>query len=596
VSAPGSLPGLPREPKPWTWLVRTWAMTLMGFAAVACGDGPSGLVDERDCAHGGILSLQPGDAVRGDMGRRRVILCIHADQAGEYAWVPFIGDGRDTLLRVDLLIGSEQFLVDSTPFVASQSLLDGPSMAVSLSTSALTSREGQVDILDGVTRATDLFHMELREAEHRLLRARPSSNRLGARGEPQALRAAGPPSVGDTVVLSVSAICGAPDLRAARVAAVSDHAVVMEDLSNPVGGFDAPDLQAFADEYDDVVHAALVPTFGSPTDLDGNGRVILFFTRGVNEKTPAGGTGIVAGYFWGGDLFPVDAGGRLSPCASSNEGEILYLAVPDPTGSVTGRSVSRELLLSVTASTMGHELQHLVNAARRLHMNPDPSMEETWLNEGLSLIAEELLFYAASGLSPRSNLDAASLRATPALTAAFNRFQAANVGRLNLHLQAARSSSALARDGLETRGATWSFLRYAADRDPGSDEVLFGRLVGGTSVGLANLESVLGPGVGLWMADWSASLLTDDLIDLPDPAFTQPSWNMRGLIPALRLDRRYPIQLLGLHGPATYLVRLRPAGAAAYTAFRLPAGRSDVTVEIDSSSTGTVRYTLVRVN
>jgi hypothetical protein len=38
-------------------------------------------------------------------------------------------------------------------------------------------------------------------------------------------------------------------------------------------------------------------------------------------------------------------------------------------------------------------------------MNPSDWTEETWLNEGLSQVAEELMGYAVSDLSPRQNID-----------------------------------------------------------------------------------------------------------------------------------------------------------------------------------------------
>jgi hypothetical protein len=213
--------------------------------------------------------------------------------------------------------------------------------------------------------------------------------------------------------------------------------------------------------------------FGEPTDLDGNGRVILFFTRGVNEKAPAGGTGFVAGYFWAGDLFPAEPGGNIEACPSSNEGEILYLAIPT---SLVGAPVSLERLVRITSTTAGHELQHLLNTGRRIYANGAQRGEETWLNEGLSVIAEELLFYASTGLSPGANLDADQLGGDPAIEDAFERFAQENIGRFNLHIQIARLSSPLGRDGFETRGASWAFLRYAADRDPG----LFSSAVWGT--------------------------------------------------------------------------------------------------------------------
>jgi hypothetical protein len=568
----------------------TLLLALLGV--VACDDGTTGLADDDTCAFGGALDLAVGEIVTGRVGQRSV-LCLRAPAHAEYALVSLVGHDRDTLLHAELLIQSEGFLDDSAPFVAATSLLeDGPSPT---SSPAAVGRDPGVDEAPG--RETESLHVRLRAQERALFAGRGSRAGGALRGRDSEPRAAAtvPPTEGAQVELSVSAVCEAPDRRTGRVVAVTQRAIVVEDLANPPGGFTESNLRGFGDEFDALAYPTVANAFAEPTDIDGNGRIILFFTRGVNEKTPTGGQGVVAGYFWGGDLFPVGSG-DLSPCASSNEAEVIYLAVPDPSGAVNGRPVGLDLLLPVTTTTAAHELQHLVNAGRRIHVNFAEQLEETWLNEGLSFIAEELLFYAASGLDPRSNLGAERLRADPALTAAFNRFAQHNVGRFNLHLQFARTSSPIGRDGLPTRGATWSFLRYAADRDPRPDEALFRSLGDATSAGLANLEAALGADPLEWMADWGVSVLTDDL--LPGHVrFQGPSWNMRSVIPALRpLDRRFPIQLLGLYGPGAYLIRLQPSGAAAYAVFRVRPGRSDILVTPGEGTDETIRYGLVRVD
>jgi len=559
-----------------------------------CADAATGIDDRNECAGGEILQLEPGDVVTGEVGER-ARLCLTSAAMAEYALVPFVGESRDTLLRAGLLIESDRFANDEAPFASGRSLLDGGATASGAprsptsSTAASTSRMTTLD-------QTARYHSSLRGREKLLFDRGP-----GTGSHPRGpLTAFAPPrrSVpveGSTLELNVSGVCDTLQPRTGRVVAVTERAIVVADHANPPRGFTDDQLRRFGSEFDELVYPTVTDAFGEPTDLDANDRVILFYTIGVNQKTPAGRTGVVAGFFWGGDLFPVISDGSLSPCAHSNEGEIIYLAVPDPFGG-GGTFVSIDLLLPITSSTAGHELQHLVNAGRRIHVNRAEALEETWLNEGLSTMAEELLFYAASGLQPRSNLDAPVLEEDPVLTEAFNRFAEGNVGRFNLHLQVARSSSPLARDGLETRGAAWSFLRYVADRDPREDRALLRGLTDSRSVGLANLETVLGADPLDWMADWGVSVLTDDLLPGAGARFQQPSWNLRALIPALRpVDQAFPIQILELTEPATFLVQLAPAGATAYPAFRLPPGPSEVVLRPDDFE-GRIRYTLVRVN
>ena len=89
-------------------------------------------------------------------------------------------------------------------------------------------------------------------------------------------------------------------------------------------------------------------------------------------------------------------------------------------------------------ATLGHEYQHLINASRRMYVNTAATdFEETWLDEGLSHVAEELLFYARTGLKPRANIDATLLRTSSAYVDAFNNEAISNFSRLGEYLACA---------------------------------------------------------------------------------------------------------------------------------------------------------------
>ena len=106
---------------------------------------------------------------------------------------------------------------------------------------------------------------------------------------------------------------------------------------------------------------------------------------------------IVGGFFYGRDLFPLQAGNGFPACAGSNYAEMFYMLAPDPAGPVNGNARSTAYVRNSTLGVVGHEFQHLISASRRLYVvqgvgGTDWS-EDAWLNEGLSHIAEELLFY-----------------------------------------------------------------------------------------------------------------------------------------------------------------------------------------------------------
>ena len=290
-------------------------------------------------------------------------------------------------------------------------------------------------------------------------RAHAGLSLLGApprSSEPERL----PPSVGDVLSINTATTCdAAPRPRAGRVVAVTQRAIAVVDEDAPAGGFTEEALTDFAGYFDDV-YPVLTGTFGDPSDVDANDRVLLFFTPATEELgVPGSGVGFVGGYFWGGDLFP--AAGAES-CPNSSEAEVLYLAVPGP-----GRPV--ESLF--TRVTIAHEFQHLVNASRRIIVTDAEALEAVWLNEALSYIAEEVVFYDRSGLRPRSNIGESELRAADAVDV-FNEFGYNNIGRYNVFLLGPHFHSLMGADGTETRGAAWSFLRYALDRAPEPDDVI----------------------------------------------------------------------------------------------------------------------------
>src|SRR5262249_29877708 len=108
-----------------------------------------------------------------------------------------------------------------------------------------------------------------------------------SQGRRAALATAPVPNVGDVITLNMSLSgqgCAPPVLRKARVAAVSNNAIVVSDTANPiVSAFTDAEFASFAATWDTLVNPLDTQNFGTPTDLDGNGHVIIIFTKSVNE-------------------------------------------------------------------------------------------------------------------------------------------------------------------------------------------------------------------------------------------------------------------------------------------------------------------------
>ncbi len=386
----------------------------------------------------------------------------------------------------------------------------------------------------------EVQHHDLRQVEEREL---PSLIKSLAPGPP-ALSSLGPrptPEVGDQLEFNAGArapACTEPTLRTGRVEAISNRAIVVADTLNPAGGFNRRHYAHYAATFDTLIAPLAEGAFGTPSDIDGNGRVILFFTQEVNRLSSPGSESFVGGFFFSRDLFPAEGSPNLSACPASNEAEILYLLVPDPWGQVNENPRSLDFVQRMTDATLVHEYQHLINAARRLHINRSAGFPEaTWLNEGLSHIAEELLFYRSSDLSPRSNLDVETLlQGDGRRVDALNRHQLANAQRFRTFLRAPAVNSPLNNtDRLATRGASWHFLRYVADRREGSDAAFLRSLVNGSVTGRDNLAAAVGGNGELQrlLADWSVALYTDSRIPGVNTRFRDLSWNHASIFKAL---------------------------------------------------------------
>jgi hypothetical protein len=382
------------------------------------------------------------------------------------------------------------------------------------------------------------------------------------------------------------------DMRTGRVVTTSERAVIVTDVGNPTGGFTDDEYRAYASAFDAQVWPTVTHHFGDPHDIDQNQRVVIFFTRAVNELTPPGQDWYVGGIFAARDLFPVEGNRRLGGCAGSNEAEMLYILVPDPNGEVNGNIRRKSSELHRTVNVMAHEFQHLINASRRLHGGGAVGsdwMEEVWLNEGLSQVAEELMGYAVSDLAPRQNIDLDRIVDSESATRAMSLHFYDNFHNLGQYLLNPDTTSLWGRDGTATRGATWQFLRYAADRRGGSEPAFWRGLVDSGSTGLANLRGALGTEPMDWIHDWLVSVYTDDHVPGPHPRFTQPSWDFRNLYPRLRTPEgfaygRYPLRIRTLTDGAQASLSLA-AGSAAYLRFGVTAGeRAEIRTDAGAAS------------
>jgi hypothetical protein len=523
-------------------------------------------------------TLAVGQVVSGLTGSSVCVGGISA--AAEYALVAFNGSTSSS---------SASFSVSGTD-------LTGPSASSTLlTTSAATGLSASLATLTSPLRANRGFELALRAKERLALTSLiPGARRWNrARTTTRAAYDVIPSSVtaGQLLRLNANAddACRSPSYRYGRVVAVTSKAIVVADTGNPAGGYTDAEYAAVGAQFDNVVDPLDRGAFGDPSDIDGNGRVVLFFTKTVNDLTPATSDSYVGGFFFARDLFPVTSTIDFDACSGSNMGEMFYVMVPDPTrgGSFSKTNVSTEVL-----ATIAHEYQHLINSSRRMYVNTGATdFEESWLDEGLAHVAEELLFYKTAGVSPRSNLDVTALRSSTAILSAFNNYESSNFARYDDYLLKPSDYSPIAdNDSLATRGASWSFLRYAADQKASADGAIWHDLANSTTTGVANLQNVFGTGIINLLRDWGTSVIADDVSGSAAP-YQQPSWNFRSIFAVLENSSVFPLATVSLASGAKTVSLVR--GANVYLRFAVAAGGSGTVTW--TSAPSSVQFSLVRL-
>lgn len=405
--------------------------------------------------------------------------------------------------------------------------------------------------------------------------------------------------VGDLVQLNsnANAYCTNPTMSTGRVAAISNSAIVVADTANPANGFTDAEYLSFAVAMDTLVNPVDTTAFGVPYPLGGNKRTVIFFTKAVNQLTTDPSQGVVLGFYYERDLLD------KTTCPGSNYANMFYLVVPDPAGTINGGNSftkAKAKVASIVVSTIGHEYQHLINASRRMYVLKVPASqvnEVTWLNEGLSHIAEDLIFYRAAGLGPRQNIGPAQM-ADPLVSSAFTLYESGDFSRYQTYLTSPETHApvgASGDDNLQLRGAIESFLRYAADQQAPTDGNFWYRLVNDTLIGMPNLQHVLGTDPAPVFRRWATSVFTDDFVPGVPGVFTQPSWNWRAVMPMV-FTSGYSLLTHSLTSAVPVTATLT-AGGVSFFRFAVPSGQRSL-VSVTGAGGGAlapnIQLTLVR--
>lgn len=349
-----------------------------------------------------------------------------------------------------------------------------------------------------ISEATERFHLGLRNREAELVR-RIGARGLLPRGRPGgatlAPLAASPAKLQiDTVTASSCETTPAARTTAVLVHENQDMAVYQDSaqrVSKPVSVALAQKMTSYYTNYSkDMV----VAYWGEPSDIDGNGKLILFISPVASDS--------IAAFVWAGDFLDSDPA-NPDGCAASNEAEIIYF--------------NADLILDMVASDPGyqalatgaHEAKHVVGLYDRLaatnRMNSN-QFNPGYIEEGTAEISGEMssrIAWAANGgPSTAATVTEQSIRDSGGFTEE-NYGVAINLARAVWFLSSQPNGLVVtpdgAVDGSSIYGSGWLFHRWLGDAygNPGNtalgDAAFFRALTdSATAGGVAGIVSQTG--------------------------------------------------------------------------------------------------------
>lgn len=380
---------------------------------------------------------------------------------------------------------------------------------------------------------------QLRARERALVSfdAARSRAQSGAGARISRLQVADTVQVGDTIPIKFPDIsgdfCDTSIPITTVVRAVGTKGIWLEDVENPTGGYTEEDFQALSDEFDEQIFATDVAYFGEPTDYDDNDRVVIVTSKEVN-KTPG-----VLGFVVSTDLPAYD-------CDASNGGEFYYGRAPDPAGDYANPApYSLDDAKADAPLLIAHEFTHVIQFGRRLNFSGATALQTQWEAEGQATLAQEVVGNDIEGNSPGNNYPFSTIQAG-AFGQTTDWYSSAFIDLAlfyGYHPPGVRASNAPEQctwlgkvpftpcvNDRAVYGVPWSFLRWLSDQFgpgfPGGEKGLHRALIDNDSHGYGTIESVAGVGIDTLLAQWAASLYTDDLPGITNQRLRFTSWNV----------------------------------------------------------------------
>jgi hypothetical protein len=464
--------------------------------ASACGDGGSGPTGPiTDCDQTDPVQLSVGQFTTVDASK---VACVRLPAAGSA--------GAEYLYLAVSAASTESNSGTSIPY------------------RLVGSAEGQVPTaavrdrprVEAAVRPTSVqrFHQRMRGVERSL--AERTRAAVSASSAPAAASVA-VPQVGDqrtfTVLKSADADGKSADDYVSvtgTVKHVGTRVVIYLDNASPTsGGYTQTDIDQIGGLFDDELYPIDTTAFGRESDVDGDGHVLVLLTDRVTRLAGCSNGQVVVGFFFAVDLF--------ADLVGSNDAEVFYGLTPDP-----ACSVDRTRAIDLLPGVFIHEFQHMINFNQHaLVRNGDA--EDTWLNEGLSMYAQEL--------GARQVPDARCSNNDCLSQFAFDNFDNSYNFLLQLEENALIGPSQPPLP-LTEYGAAWLFVRWMGDHFSSNQPLatdLTRKLVQTSRTGTANVESATGEEFPTLITEWQLANYVEslDTFTPDDNRLVYTSWPFR---------------------------------------------------------------------
>jgi len=231
-----------------------------------------------------------------------------------------------------------------------------------------------------MSKATGRFHATMREREAEMVRrlgtpALLPSHRPGGLQRAPAL--ASPAKVTFTVDTATSCdLSQALKVTGILVHENADLAFYQDSAQRVTKPIPEALAQKMTDYYSSYAKDMVDAYWGPPSDIDGNGKVLILATTAADS---------IAAYVWVGDMLSSNSADP-NGCATSNEAELIYF--------------NTDLVLDMQASkpgyqalsTVPHEMKHVVGLYDRIasYLNHGGQFNPTWIEEGTAEISGEM--------------------------------------------------------------------------------------------------------------------------------------------------------------------------------------------------------------